>query len=213
MNKDKFIKVGRCKIDKGVLIHAGSVIGKPYRRDLDGHTEQAGGTVIKKGVYIGYFCLVGAKSIIGASSILDDRSSVESNVTLGSRNLLIYSAHLCSDVRIGSDCIIGGFIGDRTIIGSHCRIFGNIVHQQQNPTAPWDAESSMEPSAKIHDYVFAGFNSVISGPVSIGPRAYILPGALITKDVPAYHIASGINCVVHHSRWKGSLSKSPIFCK
>ena len=66
---------------------------------------------------------MGNGSEIGNNSIIDDKSVLESRVKIGVENLIIYSAQICCDVVIGNNCVIGGFIGERTIIGNDCRIF------------------------------------------------------------------------------------------
>ncbi|MBA2321649.1 MAG: hypothetical protein H0V89_10885 [Deltaproteobacteria bacterium] len=39
--------------------------------------------------------------------------------------------------------------------------------------------------------------------VSIGPRAYVAAGAVVTRDVPPDHIATGTNVLTPMSRWSG----------
>jgi len=43
----------------------------------------------------------------------------------------------------------------------------------------------------FEDYVRVAVNAVIIGPVRIGEGAMIAPGAIVTKDVPAYTVVSG----------------------
>jgi acetyltransferase-like isoleucine patch superfamily enzyme len=211
MTKD-FTLIGPRKIDRSAKIKKGAIIGKPFRRLLDGTQEHTEKTILNKHVYIGFYSIVGAGTGIGSNSIIDDFSVVESRVKIGERTLLIYRAQVCNDAHIGDNCVIGGLIGERTIIGNGCRIFGKVVHSQQNPLLPWDAEDSEEESVTIKDFAFVGFGAVIAGKVTIGYKAYILAGSIVTKDVPAFNIASGVNEFVHFSKWKGHhLSQSKYF--
>lgn len=211
MKPKDYLTIGVCEISDSAIIHHGSIIGKKYRKYLDGSFEDDSKTIILDNVYIGYLCLIGNGSKISRNSILDDKSVLESNVVIGENNLVIYGAQICCDVTIENNCIIGGFIGERTSIGNECRIFGSITHSQHQPLDNWDSDSSMEESPEIHDKVFIGFKSIISGPVKIGPRAYICAGSIVTKDVPEQHIAYGVNKIIHYSKWKGPLSNSNLF--
>lgn len=211
MKPKEYITVGNCEIASSAIIHNGSVIGKKFRRYLDGSFEEGFTTHIDDNVYIGYMCIIGNGSKIGKNSILDDKSVLESNVRMGENNLVIYGAQICCEVKIMNNCVIGSFIGERTSVGNNCRIFGSIIHSQLNPLNNWDAEDSMENSPIIYDNVFIGFNSIISAPVRIGPRAYVCAGSIITKNVPKEHIAYGVNNIVHYSQWKGALKDSNLF--
>jgi acetyltransferase-like isoleucine patch superfamily enzyme len=207
------ILIGPNKISSTVKIMNGAVIGKPFRRLLGGYREPKKTTVLKRNAYIGYYSIIGAGSEIGTGSIIDDFTVIESRVTVGNGCLFIYRAQVCNDVRIGDNCVIGGLIGERTAIGNGCRIFGKIVHSQRNPKLQWDDDGSEEPSPKICDFVFVAFGATVSGSITIKDNAYVLPGAVVTSDVPAFNIAYGINKFTHFSKWSGDLRKSPFFLK
>lgn len=211
MNKNDFIKIGDCRISNSATIHAGSVIGKRFRRFLTGEFEDELKTIIDDNVFVGYNCIVGNGSEVGRESILDDKSVLESRVKIGLKNLIIYSSQICNDVVIGNNCVIGGFIGERTKIGNDCRIFGSVVHSQQHPLNDWDDDDSMEDAPEIFDKVFIGFKAIISAPVKIGPKAYVCAGSIVTHDVPEGFIAYGINKQKHFSEWNGVLKNSNLF--
>ncbi|MBI4683913.1 MAG: hypothetical protein HY755_01815 [Nitrospirae bacterium] len=207
----KYITIGNCIIHSTAQICSGAVIGKPYRKFQDGTQEKMLKTKISKDVYIGYYTIIGTGSNISKGSIIDDNCIIESRVSIGEETLIIYKAQICNDVKIGKNCVIGGMIGERTAIGYGCRIFGKIVHCQLDPSLPWDNDESMEHSAIIKDNAFIGFNSIIIGDITIGRKAYVCAGTIVTKSVPDKHVAFGINQMVHYSKWKGSLRKSPFF--
>ena|ERR1700720_3775119 len=204
-------KLGDCQIDPSARLRAGVVIGKPFRKLLDGSEEVPTITILAENVDVGYYSIVGTGCRIGPETIIDDHCIVESRVEIGRRNLLIYRSHLCNDVRIGNDCIIGGFVGERTVIGNSCRIFGQIVHLQTNPLIGWDNDSAEEEAPVVKDYAFIGFGAIVAGSVTIGRKSYVCAGARVTKNVPDYHIAAGSNEIRHFMDWKGRLSSSPFF--
>jgi len=206
-----YITIGKCKIHSKAHICNGAVIGKPYRKLLDGTFEKTEKTIISDGAYIGYYAIIGTGSNILKGSIIDDNCIIESRVFIDEKSLIIYNSQICNDVRIGKKCVIGGFIGERTLIGNNCRIFGKIVHSQHDPSLPWDDDESTEESAIIKDYVFIGFNSLIIGGITIGEKAYVCAGSIISKDVPDKHVAFGINQIKLFSKWKGGLKNSSFF--
>jgi acetyltransferase-like isoleucine patch superfamily enzyme len=124
---------------------------------------------------------------------------------------VIYRAQICNDVRVGDECVIGGFVGERSVIGRKCRIFGKLVHLQHEPHKGWDDDDVAEPSPRVEDGAFIGFNAIVAGGITIGERAYVCAGAIVTKDVPDRHVASGKNRIAHFSRWKGPLKDSEFF--
>ena len=200
------------KDPRSAKVSGSATIGKRFRPLLGGGRYKVDKkTVLRDNVYVGLCSIIGAGTIIGANTIIDDFSIVECEVKIGRRNLLIYRAQVCNGACIGDDCVIGGLIGENTVVGNNCRIFGKVVHAQYNPLLDWDGEDSEEDAPECDDFSFIGFGAVIAGKVSIGYKAYILAGAIVTKDVPAFHIVSGVNKMIHFSKWPGKLSQSPFF--
>lgn len=211
MTQNNVLKIGNCVISNSAIINSGSVIGKKFRRFLSGEFEDELETIISDNVFIGYDCIVGNGCKVGNDSIIDDKSVLESRVMIGVKNLIIYSSQVCCDVVIGNNCVIGGFIGERTKIGNDCRIFGSIVHSHHEPLNDWDEDDSEEDSPVIFDKVFIGFKAIISAPVKIGPKAYVCAGSIITRDVPQGYIAYGTNKLKHFTEWSGALKNSNLF--
>ncbi len=179
------IRLGVCDIHPSATVLPGAIIGKPYRVLLDGtHDDDGGRTVIDAQTYVGCWSIVGAGSCLERGVIVDDHCLIESRVLVGSGTLITYRAHLCCDVKIGPDCVVGGFVGERTQIGARSRVFGDIVHSQRDPTRGWDDEESMEDSAVIEEGSFVGFGAVVIGSPRIGPRAYVCAVRLSPKT---YH--------------------------
>jgi len=206
-----YTQIGNCLIDRTATICSGAIIGKPFRKLLGGFEEETEITTIGPHAYIGHFAIIGNGTTIGANTIVDDRCTMESRVSVGKTNLLIYSAQLCNDVTVGDCCVIGGLVGERTKIGNRCRIFGSIAHSQHDPLKGWDDESSTEPSLTIEDEVFIGFGAILSGEIVLSRRSYVTSGAIVTKNVPSFHIATGVNDIIHHSKWTGPLRESEFF--
>lgn len=207
-----FTKIGTCHIDPSAKICSGAVIGKTFRPLLGGSAEESvDTTTIEKEVYVGYYSIVGSGTVIKEKVILDDFSIIECDVTLGSSTLVIYRAQICNEASIGEECVIGGFVAERVVVGKKSRVFGSIVHSQHDPKIAWDDPDAEEGSAIIGDEVFIGFNATVVGPIEIESGAYICAGAIVTKNVPPLHVASGVNKIIPYSEWQGNLQNSPFF--
>ena len=189
-----------------------AVLGRSFRHLLNGlKPPQYGEVRVEDNAYIGEFCVIGCDVWLGSGTIVDDFSKLEPGVRIGRRNLLIYGSQICCDVTCGDDNVIGGFVGESTSIGSNCRIFGRIVHRQEDPIKPWDDEASAEGAPTIADNCFIGFGATIIGAVELAPFSYVAAGAIVSRSVPSRTVVIGTNKHVPISEWKGSLKASPFF--
>lgn len=145
-------------------------------------------------VWIGDGVVIGGGTRIAAGAILDHHVIVEQDVSIGPRSLVCYAAQICESVSIGADCVIGGFIGERSIIGDDCRVFGSLVHKHPRNWIGWDECAAMVDGPRLGDGVFVAFGAVIVGDVAIGDRAYIGVNAVVTVDVPADETIGPLMC-------------------
>ena len=189
-----------------------AIIGNAFRPLLDGREFPAGqDVVIGPGVWIGHYATVGNGVTIGASSILEDFAVVQPGAVIGARVLVSCRSSVGIGATLGDDSVIKGHVGDHSKIGARCRIAGDLIHRQLDPTIPWDDPAAEEPAPIVGDGAFVGWRALIVGGVNIGAGAYVCAGALITKDVPAGHIAWDRNQVTHPRSWPGALGKSAFF--
>lgn len=85
-------------------------------------------------------------------------------------------------------------IGEGTIFGSGAMVFDNDFHL---PEGEWGWSNDVNVCGRlarpvsIGRGVFVGTRAIIMKGVTIGDRAVIGAGAVVTKDVPAHHIAVG----------------------
>lgn len=200
---------------KNSNIHPSAILGVPLRQLQCGLTSDIGDQqmqpIFGKDVFIGPNAVIGFGCILEDRVVVDGFCSLDPNVHLKADVMLIYRAAIGGNSVIGCGSIIGGFIPENCQVGERCRIFGDLVHSHADSTISWDHHEVPEISPQIHDDSFIGFRAVIAGNVSIGPRAYVCAGAIVTRDVPPRHIAHGINQVVHYTQWKGILRENPLF--
>ena len=155
---------------------------------------------------------VGEGTWIGANTIVEGDVRVASDVTIGKEVLLLYGCSLNLGATVGDGSVIGrAWIGERSVLGQGCRVFGSLVHAQRNPLIPWDHPEAEEDSPILKDEAFVGWGATVIGPVVLGERAYVCAGALVTRPVPSRHIAYGQNKVIPYEDWPGELAKSPFF--
>lgn len=193
----------------GIMVGPFAVLGQPYRPVADEPFVSDRPTIIGRGSYVGSHVVVGQGTQMGDHCILEDGTAIEVGVSIGVRAHFLYRAQVCNEANIGDDCVIGGFICERAVVGPRSRVFGDVVHRQLNPTAAWDDEEEDAPT--IEAEAFIGFGAKVIGGVRIGRRSYVCAGAILTRNLPEDHVASGVNQICHYKEWKGDLSRSPLF--
>ena len=205
---------GAAIVDTTATVAESAIIGAPYRPLEDGtrhHSTRK--TSIEADCFIGEQVYVGEGAVIGQGSILHGEVRVESDVTIGSKVILMYRSFVDLGATIGDDCRIGGFICERATVGRGSRVFGNLVHRQQNPLLSWDHADSEESSPVLEEEVFVGWGATVIGPVVLGARSYVVAHAVVSKPVPSRHVAYGHNRIVPYEEWRGPLRQSPFFSK
>jgi len=198
-------------IDPAAQVAETAVIGAPYRPLLDGRRLTVDrSTVVEAGVWIGEYATIGQGATIGTGAILEDFVVVQPGAVIEPRVLVAGRSWIGLDVTVGHDSVIKGHIGDNSRIGAGCRIAGDLIHRQLDPSIPWDDRAGEEPAPVVADGAFVGWRAVIVGGVNIEEGAYVCAGALITRDIPAGYIGYDRNQILHPSDWPGALGKSPF---
>jgi UDP-3-O-[3-hydroxymyristoyl] glucosamine N-acyltransferase len=199
-------------IDPSAEVDPTASIGRRFRPLLDGRPVTVDApTVIEAEVYVGPHANVGRGAVIGAHSIVEEYANIQPEAVIGCRVLVAGRSWVGAGARVGDGSVVKGHIGENCRIGTGCRVAGDLIHRQLDPSTPWDDPAAEESSPIVADGAFVGWRSVIIGGVIIGAGAYVCAGALITRDVPAGHIACGRNEILAPSKWRGALSKSPFF--
>jgi len=134
-------------IDPTAQIAPTAIIDLPFRPLLDGRqVEVDRGTVIEAGVWIGPHTTIGQGVRIGAHSMLEQFIDVQTGTAIGSRVLVTSRSSIGIGVTVGSNSVINkATIGDYARIGKGCRIAGDLIHRQLDPTIPWDDAAESAP--------------------------------------------------------------------
>ena len=97
---------------------------------------------------------------------------------------------------IGNNCVIGEFamIDARSgvVVGDTVNIAGNVTIYtlEHDPDSPTFAVKG--GPVIIDDYAYIGSHVVILPGVHVGYGAVVATGAVVTQDVPPYHIVGGV---------------------
>jgi len=95
-----------------------------------------------------------------------------------------------SNCIIGFNCFLGGEggiqIGNNVNLASFCTILGG-YHDIDDPTF----RSILNPVI-IEDYAWIATRATITGGVRIGRGAVVAAGAVVTRDVPPFHVVGGV---------------------
>jgi UDP-3-O-[3-hydroxymyristoyl] glucosamine N-acyltransferase len=199
-------------IDRTAQIARTAIIGSPFRPLLDGRQMRvAEQTVIEAGAWIGQYATIGQGVTIGASSMVEDHVAIQPLAAIGPRVLVRSHSSIGIGVKVGNDSVIKGHLGDHARVGAGCRIAGDLIHRQLDPSISWDDPAGEEPAPIVEDGAFVGWRAMVVGGINIGAGAYVCAGALITKEVPEGYIACGRNQIMPPSAWPGALGKSAFF--
>lgn len=145
---------------------------------------------------------------IGDDVVIEDRVRIGYDSTVGDRTRMVYGAYVCDCVAIGADARVSGFVCDGSMIGDRSTVMGELVHEYTRPHQEW-WEVDEEPPVIEADTV-VGYGARVVGGVRIGPCSYVAAGAVVTRDVPPEHVATGVNNLTAASDWKGERLKALI---
>lgn len=156
-----------------LVIGSFSVIGDHNERPRDVH--------IGKNSIIGRFCFVEGDVYIGDNFVLDDYCAVYSGARIGNNVKLLYGKKIYGKAIVGDDCIIGGNIPERCVLGNRVTFMGEVAHSHYNPTLDWDTTD--EPSPVIGDGSIIGVNAILVGGISIGNNCYVSAGEILRTNL------------------------------
>lgn len=143
-------------------------------------------TVIEHDVWLLPNCIVCNGARIKKGSWCDAGSFIGERAIIGRDTWIHYGSRVNSDVVIGNQCNIGGFLCNRVVIGDNVTSFGNLIHRlDQGYGRTKDRATDEDPSPILRNNVYVGWNSLVIGGITLGEGAFIGANSIITKDIPA----------------------------
>jgi len=144
--------------------------------------DNAGLSRIGKNAHIGDYCKIGNGVNIGEGLRMEDYSAIYNNIIIGDNLKLLNGSKVFDNVKIGNDCIVGGDLAERCILGNRVTFMGEIAHSYYNPKLDWDTTD--EPSPIIGDGTVIGCEAILFGGIKIGSNCYVSAGELLRHDLP-----------------------------
>ena len=152
-------------------------------------------------VIIEAYCIVGENVTVGANTHLLPHTILSANTCIGEATLLGPFLHIRENVSVGSHCKIGNFvelknatIADNTCV-SHLSYIGDATLGDWvnigagTITANFNALTGEKTQTTIQDFANIGANCTLIAPVTVGRRAMVAAGSVITKPVSDYSLA------------------------
>ena len=136
---------------------------------------------------------------LGDRCFLSPLASVDpEQFVLGDRSYVAAGAYLTGELSIGRDCSVNVYtvvrgevrIGDAVRIGAHTSILG-FNHTMDDPETEVFRQPLTSRGIRIGDDVWIGSHVVVLDGVTVGDRAVLAAGAIVTKDVPAGAVVGG----------------------
>ncbi len=134
---------------------------------------------------------------------------------LGARSYIAAGAYLTGTLRTGRDCTINAYtvvrgrieLGDAVRIGAHTSLLA-FNHGMADPDTEIFRQPLTSLGIRVGSDVWIGSHVVVVDGVSIGDRAVIGAGSVVTRDVPAGAIVGGNPAKVLRWRVPGSSTGS-----
>lgn len=188
---------GGTSLADGARIEEHSVIGKPEHGYAIGKTYEGAGasTVIGAGTVIRSGAIVYAGTTVGSETVIGHHTLLRSFVSVGDRTQLGHNLTIERETRIGHDvrCSPGSHItsscvlADHVFLGAGIRTVNDRYLIWRDPEREPDLQAPrFERGAKV------GSGSTILAGVTIGERALVGAGSVVTRDVPPHTVAYGV---------------------
>jgi UDP-2-acetamido-3-amino-2,3-dideoxy-glucuronate N-acetyltransferase len=137
---------------------------------------------------------------------------VDQPAQIGQGTKIWHFCHVMAGARIGARCVLGQnvFVASRAVIGNGCKIQNNVslyddvILEDEVFLAPSAVFTNViNPRAFIqrkHEYrktvvgrgASVGANATVVCGHNVGAYAFVGAGAVVTKDVPAYALVTGV---------------------
>jgi len=183
---------GNSKIGNSCFIDSNALIGYPHNAELDLLNTNPDKIT---GCEIGDHSMIRPGAIYSTAKIGDNTRTghnflIRENTIIGNSCLIGTNVVIDNDCLIGNNCSFqtGAYIPTGTKIGN--RVFLGPNASLTNDKSPLRTEYKPEPIT-IENDVTVGSNATIMPGLTLGAGAFVAGGAVVTKDVPAWHLAKG----------------------
>ncbi len=197
------IVIGSCVIDSQAYIGHYTIIGSPRRKkpnpnviyqDSSDHWEKGRGVTIARGVVVSHYVQIDDGSQIREYVWLGSRVRIGHDAIIGPNSELYYCCQVYDRVIIGEGVTVAGFICNDSRIGARSQVFGSLIHRLVNaPTGGSDPfPTETEPSPVVEEEAIVGMGAIVIGGITVGRKAYIAAGSILTTDAEPNTLYKGI---------------------
>lgn len=134
------------------------------------------GASIGAGTRIWHFSHVRATAVIGAQCILGQNVYIDNRVHIGDRVKIQNNVSVYEGVTLADEVFCGPSM-----------VFTNVI----NPRSGIERKHEFRPTAVGRGATFGANSTVVCG-ITVGEYAFVGAGAVVTKDVPAYALMTGV---------------------
>ena len=151
---------------------------------------------------------IGAGSIIGANAVLYAGTAVGPCVLIGDLATVREGCELGEHVVVGRGVLVmyDTVIGDRTRVIDGAILTGNMVIEEDvfigpgvqtiNDNGVYLRRFGLAPFAvcgpRVRRFALIGTGANLAGGVEVGTGAVVAPGAVVTRDAPAWSVVAGV---------------------
>lgn len=162
-----------CESQEGYLSFKGAVRYSEECRLDEIDVTIGAGSLIRSGTVLYRGVMIGERFECGHNALIRENSKIGADVCLYT------GSQVQKGVAIGDRCIVGGWVGNGSIIGNNVKMFGQLVHKYKS-----SGRGALEPAPEIFDGAFVGWNAIVVGGVKIGRNSVVGAGSVVTSDVP-----------------------------
>lgn len=183
---------GNSKIGNSCFVDSNALIGYPHSAELDlleNNSEQITGCEIGNNSKIRPGAIYSTAKV-GNNTRTGHNFLIRENTVIGNNCLIGTNVVIDDNCIIGNDCSFqtgvyiptGSKIGDRVFLGPNTTL--------TNDKTPLRTEYLLE-KITIEDDVSVGANATLMPGITLGEGSFVAGGAVVTKNVPAWHLAKG----------------------
>ena len=197
---------GNSKIGNSCFIDSEALIGYPHNAELNllkSNPESIAGCQIGDNSKIRPGAIY-STAIIGKNTRTGHNFLIRENTLIGNNCLIGTNVVIDNDCAIGDNCSFqtgvyiptGSKIGNRVFLGPNATL--------TNDKTPLRTEYLLD-KITIEDDVSVGANATLMPGITLGQGSFVAGGAVVTKDIPAWHLAKG--CPAIFTKLPESLKK------
>lgn len=136
---------------------------------------------------------VAADAVLGQGVKVWNWTKIREGAEIGAATQIGQCCFVDTDVRIGAACKVqngvsvyrGVTLGDRVFVGPNATFSNDLVPRADSQE--WEVVPTL-----VDEGASIGANATIVCGVTVGKRALVAAGAVVTKDVPPYTLVAGV---------------------